>query len=161
MNVDIKLAFVMRDPVDRAWSAVNNAFKKGRIEGPLTVERALARALSSGVAARSAYVDTIKRLETVFSRQQLYFCFFEDLRDRPKGFVAELLSFLEVRPGDLKQLPSGAVNEVVGSRPVPLEFKRTMAKAYMPMICELCQRFEGPPHAWRVRYEKLINGSGE
>ena len=29
MNDTIKLIFVMRDPVERAWSAVNNAAKKG------------------------------------------------------------------------------------------------------------------------------------
>ena len=32
-NSKIKLVFVMRDPVERAWSAVNNAMKKGSDRG--------------------------------------------------------------------------------------------------------------------------------
>ena len=38
MNDKIKLIFVMRDPVERAWSAVNNAAKKGAADAS-TVEK--------------------------------------------------------------------------------------------------------------------------
>ena len=160
VNEDIKLGFVMRDPVERAWSAVNNAYKKNRIEGELTVEKALARACSSGFKARSAYADTIKRLESVFPREQLYFCFFDDLRKVPESFVADLLIFLGVEPGNVRRLlPQGLVNSAAASKPVPFEFEREIAAANMPMIRELCDRFDGPPHEWRVRYEKLLKGA--
>jgi hypothetical protein len=158
MNNDVKLAFVMRDPVERAWSAVNNDRMKGRMETPFTIDSALARALAPSAATRSAYTETIRRLENVFLRQQLCFCFFDDIRDRPKEFSTDLLSFLGACPGDLRQMPPRAVNVVVGSRPVPRAFERRMAEVYLPMVRELCERFDGPPHAWRARYEKLING---
>ena len=41
MNSLIKLIFIMRDPVERSWSAVNNALRKGRLNGALTAETAL------------------------------------------------------------------------------------------------------------------------
>jgi hypothetical protein len=161
MNVAIKLVLVMRDPVDRAWSAVNHLLRQGRVTRPLTLEKAVARALSRAVTARSAYALAIKKLETVFEPHQLHFCFFDDLRDRPEMFAAELLTFLGVNPSELKQLPLGAVNEVVGASPAPLGFKRAMAEAYMPMICELCQRFKGAPQVWQIRYERLTGRGGE
>ena len=40
MNDKIKLIFVMRDPVERAWSAVNNAAKKGAADAS-TVEKSI------------------------------------------------------------------------------------------------------------------------
>ena len=42
MNDKIKLIFVMRDPVERAWSAVNNAAKKGAADAS-TVEKSVSR----------------------------------------------------------------------------------------------------------------------
>ena len=59
MNGEVKLIFIMRDPLDRAWSAVNNALRKGQVDGAFTVEKAVARARSSGTNARSAYAKTI------------------------------------------------------------------------------------------------------
>jgi hypothetical protein len=56
-------------------------------------------------------------------------------------------------------LPDEAVNSAAGSKPVPPEFQREMAKAYLPMVDELCRRFEGPPQKWRARYESLLRES--
>jgi hypothetical protein len=160
MNSEIKLVFVMRDPVERVWSAVNNALKKGDLTSPLTLETALKIAHADGPTLRSAYTETITRFETFFPRRQLHYCFFDDLRDQPERFAAGLLSFLGVEPGDVRALlPANAVNVAATNKPIPIEFEREMARAYLPLVQELCQRFEGPPHIWRARYEKLINSS--
>lgn len=160
LNDKIKLIFVMRDPVERAWSAVNNAAKKGAADAS-SVEKSIKRAREAGAAARSAYADTINRLETVFPASQVHYCFFEDLRDRPEALTSDLFSFLGVEPvlPTPVQLPQ-AVNVAAGSKPIPPEFSRTMARDYLPMIGDLCRRFDGPPHRWRVRYETLLNGGG-
>ena len=158
LNDNIKLIFVMRDPVERAWSAVNNAAKKG-LPMPRRVEKSIKRARESGAAARSAYADTIRRLEAVFPASQVHYCFFEDLRDRPEALTSDLFSFLGVEPVPPTpvQLPQ-AVNVAAGSKPIPPEFSRTMARDYLPMVGDLCRRFDGPPHRWRARYETLLNG---
>ena len=158
MNDKIKLIFVMRDPVDRAWSAVNNAAKKGAADAS-TVEKSIERARESGAVARSAYADTIKRLEAVFPASQIHYCFFDDLRDKPKALTADVLSFLGVEPVPATplHLPQ-AVNVAAGSRAVPLEFSREMAGDYLSMVQQLCRRFQGPPHKWRARYENLLEG---
>jgi hypothetical protein len=135
--------------------------KKGSIEGSRTVETIIERARSPGTASRSAYADTIKRIEAVFPQNQIHYCFFDDLRSTPTSLVADLFSFLGVRPETTAfvQLPS-AVNVAAGIKPIPLEFSITMARDYLPSVRELCQRFEGPPHRWRDRYDKLLNGCG-
>jgi sulfotransferase family protein len=160
LNDNIKLIFVMRDPVERAWSAVNNAAKKGAADAS-SVEKSIKRARESGAAARSAYADTIKRLEAVFPANQVHYCFFEDLRDRPEALTSDLFSFLGVEPVPPTpvQLPQ-AVNVAAGSKPIPPEFSRTMARDYLPMVGDLCRRFDGPPQRWRARYETLLNGGG-
>jgi hypothetical protein len=160
LNDNIKLIFVMRDPVERAWSAVNNAAKKGAADAS-SVEKSIKRARESGAAARSAYADTIKRLEAVFPANQVHYCFFEDLRDCPEALTSDLFAYLGVEPVPPTpvQLPQ-AVNVAAGSKPIPPEFSRTMARDYLPMVGDLCRRFDGPPHRWRARYETLLNGGG-
>jgi len=150
----------MRDPVERAWSAVNNAVKKGVAETP-SVEDTIERARNPGSAARSAYADTINRFERIFPPEQIYYCFFDELRDRPEALTTCLLSFLGVDPALAAnmELPR-AVNVAAGAKPIPIEFSREMARDYLPSVTELCQRFEGPPQGWKARYETLVNGGG-
>jgi hypothetical protein len=158
MNPRIALIFVMRDPVSRAWSAVNNGFKKNEnLSRPLTVEYALQRSQTPSFVARSAYAETIRRLESVFPAAQIHYCFFDELRDKPARFIANLLCFLGVdsyNPDRL--LPSGAVNSAAGSSAIPVEFQHKLAAQYLPMIKMLCQRFDGPPQEWRAHYLELL-----
>jgi hypothetical protein len=157
MHPNIKLVFIMRDPVDRAWSAVNNDHKKGLLSGQFTEERALEWARSLEVRSLSAYMDTIERIEAVFPSEQLYFCFFDDLCDQPASFAAKLLTFLGADPTDLAdiRLPN-KVNTAASHKPLPVGFERAMARDYLPMVRRLCDRFEGPPHRWRDHYESVL-----
>ncbi len=162
LNPDVKLIFIMRDPLDRAWSAVNNALKKGQFEKGFSVDKAVARARSANSAARSTYTETIARLDSVFPNAQIHYCFFDDLKDRPERLVSDILAFLGVEPGAVRDwLPGEAVNSAAGSKPVPAEFQRQMARTYLPMVAELCRRFDGPPQKWRDRYETLLSESAE
>ncbi len=158
VNPKVKLIFVMRDPVERAWSAVNNAVKKGVAETP-SIEDTIERARNPGSASRSAYADTIKRFENIFPGEQIYYCFFDELRDRPEALTANLLLFLGVDPALASEIemPS-AVNVAAGAKPIPIAFSREMARDYLPSVTELCLRFEGPPHSWKARYERLVDG---
>jgi hypothetical protein len=52
------------------------------------------------------------------------------------------------------------VNVAAGSKPIPIEFSRELAGDYLPLVTELCQRFDGPPRGWKARYETLVNGGG-
>ena len=156
-NPKLKLIFIMRDPIERAWSAVNNALKKGRLDEALTVEAALERARRPHPLARSAYIDTIRRVESIFPPEQLHCCFFDDLAQRPASFVSDILSFLGVTPDDPSALlPANAVNVAARGKTMPVEFKRELARDLLPSVIEMCKRFDGPPHKWRDQYEALL-----
>ena len=157
MNSHIKLIFIMRDPVERSWSAVNNALRKGRLNGALTVETALRRARQPRLRARSIYIDTIRRVESIFPVDQLHYCFFEDLAQRPTKFLSDILLFLGVASHDPSALlPAHAINVAARGKAIPAEFEHELAKDFLPSVLELCGRFDGPPQMWRERYEALI-----
>jgi hypothetical protein len=157
MNRDVRIIFIMRDPVERAWSAVTWSVEKGKhLPDSLTVENALELSRRPKHVARSTYTETIRRLEAVFPASQLYFCFFDDLRARPDRFVAGILSFLGVDADEATRILLPPAISPSGARPIPPEFEREMAKQYLPMILELCNRFDGAPQQWLARSEKLL-----
>jgi hypothetical protein len=158
MNPNIKLILIMRDPIDRSWSAVNNAMKKGRVAQP-SPERLLRWALRTNPMARSNYAASIKRLETIFPTANLYYCFFDDLAERPNEFIADVLSFLGVKEMETQATWSNAVNAVARGKPVPSEFAHGLAKELLPTVAELCERFDGPPQRWLARCEQILKSS--
>ena len=146
----------MRDPVERAWSAVNNAAKGAADASSVEVDQARAdRELQPLSLCRHDQAPGSR-----VSRDQVHYCFFEDLRDRQEALTSDLFSYLGVEPVPPTpvQLPQ-AVNVAARSKPIPPEFSRTMARDYLPMV-GICRRFDGPPHRWRARYETLLNGGG-
>jgi Sulfotransferase family len=157
MNRDVRIVFIMRDPVERAWSAVTRSVYKGkRSPDSLKVERALALSRHPNHVARSAYTETIRRLEAVFHASQLHFCFFDDLRAQPERFVAGILSFLGVDADEATRILLPPAISPSGARPIPFELQRELTKQHLPMIRELCNRFDGAPQQWLARSEKLL-----
>jgi hypothetical protein len=105
----------------------------------------------------SDYVAIIARFERVFSRDQIFYGFFDDLCDRPETFMHNVFEFLGVEPGNVSSLLAREPINVAaaGKKPSP-EFERALAAFFLPSVQKLCQRFDGPPHAWQTRYEAIL-----
>lgn len=73
----IRLAMVLRNPVDRVWSQVRLMARRGNIE---PTESAVLELLSEpGEQRRNDYVRTLRELFTVFDRSLVFIEFFERL----------------------------------------------------------------------------------
>jgi len=161
LNPEVKLIYIMRDPVLRSWSAVMKLQRKRGSSGALGVSDAIRYARSNGVRKRSNYIDCIECLERVFPRDQIFYCFFEQLTQSPVEFVTHVLGFLGVQPGDVKRLLPGApVNAAAAGRTPPPAFVRALADDYLPWVDKLCSRFDGPPRRWRAEYEAVLSREG-
>jgi hypothetical protein len=158
LNSNVKLIYIMRDPVLRSWSAVMKLQRKLGHKGAPTEQDAIRYARSDGISKRSNYFDCIERLERVFPRDQIYYGFFEQLAEAPAELVGDILEFVGAEPGDVKSLlPRGPVNVAAAGRKPPPEFARALAEDFLPWVRKLCQRFDGPPHRWREGYEALLS----
>jgi hypothetical protein len=159
LNPKTKLIYIMRDPVMRSWSAVMKLQRKRGLQSVPSAEDAILYARNDGVRKRSNYIDNIERFEQVFSRDQIFYGFFEQLSENPTAFVTGVLKFLGVECGDVVPLlPRAPVNVAAAGRKPPPEFSRAVAAACLPWVEKLCQRFDGPPHRWRAEYQALLSG---
>ena len=157
LNPEVKLIFIMRDPVMRAWSAVMKMQRKNGSSAVPDVAEAIRYARGPAVWKRTSYVENIERLECVFSPEQIHYGFFDHLMREPESFVREVLAFLGVEAGDVAGLlPPGPVNAAAGGRNPPPEFSRALVGDFMQWVDKLCARFDGPPHEWRMRYRAFL-----
>ncbi|MFY8149329.1 MAG: sulfotransferase family protein [Prochlorococcaceae cyanobacterium] len=153
---ELKLVFVMRDPVVRVWSAIRNRVRKGQFDADAAVAALLEQARLPGSVARSDYLGTIERVEAVFGVQALHCCFFEQLTSEPAELAESLFRFLGVPPlGEALKLPP-ATNVAAGGDKAPLAFQWEMARDYLPMVERLAERFGPVPAGWAERYHRLL-----
>ena len=158
LNARVKLIFIMRDPIMRCWSAVIKRRQIQRLHGLPSAEEAICTARTNGIWARSLYADCIEKLERVFSAEQIFYGFFEELCETPHSFVTRLLTFLGVESRDVDRLtlPVPLNAAAAGTRP-PAAFERALAALLLPSVQKLCDRFDRSPHNWEARYHALLD----
>ena len=159
LNPKTKIIYIMRDPVMRSWSAVMKLQRQQGLQSVPSGKDAIFYTQNDSVWKRSSYLDNIERFEQVFSRDQIFYGFFEQLSEDPRTFIADVLTFLGVEHGNITRLlPLAPVNVAAAGRKPPLEFSQAVAAACLPWVKILCRRFDGPPHRWRLHYEALLSG---
>lgn len=92
----VKVVFVMRDPVERAYSAFRMRNRKRRIGGLRVPLRGsfLTFCQSKAARARSGYHETIENLEAAFETDSIHYAFYEELFTDPE--IQRLCDFLEI-----------------------------------------------------------------
>ena len=95
---DAKLIFMMREPIERAWSQARNGFPRWRGQRLEAVGREELTAYldSDPVRRRSDYANCLRAWLAHFPCDQFFFGFLEEIRERPGDLLRELFGFLEV-----------------------------------------------------------------
>lgn len=139
----VKLIFILRDPVERAysnflWSRMNGLEDKPfpvalslEEKRELELPKALRYARPHAYFSRGLYADLLRPYFDLFPREQLLCLKYEEIMDDPSGLIGRLHSFLDVspRPGDA--IASNIVNpsnkDAVG---LPEEARNMLVAAY-------------------------------
>ena len=101
---DLKIIFILRDPISRAWSQVRMNFEKSR-KSKLTEEDCKSlnseywmkfiQKRISGIDARTNYIRTSMLYEKYFS--QIHYAFYDELCQNPRIFLKNICNFLGIR----------------------------------------------------------------
>lgn len=87
--------YLMRDPVERVWSAVRMDLRRRGVDRPGAVEeRLLAVTADDQYAGRTRYETTIARADEAFGREHVWYGFYERLFD--VGTLTDLCGFLGI-----------------------------------------------------------------
>jgi hypothetical protein len=116
--------YLMRDPVERIWSAARMDLRREGFPEPAE-DRVLRMHVRDMYASRTRYDETMSRLEQAFPRESIFYGFYERLFDRET--LRALCEFLgidfhepdferqvNVSPKDVQELPEATVRTVAG-----------------------------------------------
>ena len=155
---DAKLIFMMRNPVERAWSQAAGRFNRAseRNDPEHARDARLRRHFDSERSRlRTDYLGTLERWGAFYPEEQIFVGFLEDVRFFPQELLRSLYEFLGVDPsvehGDAtRKIHSGSWDTIA------TRFAVYLALAYHDEIRELHERFGGYASFWLYCAETLI-----
>ena len=163
LNPNIRLIFIMRDPIDRSWSAATKDLctDKGVAIRATSEEAFLDYVLGHMCCVRTDYLETLKIWRSEFGPSQIHVAFFDDMVERPRTFLNSILEFLGVQPAsatidnELRRPINRSAFEAVPRR-VELE----LAKLYEPKLRDLKAAFGATPGKWHRRALDVLAAPG-
>jgi hypothetical protein len=148
----VKILFLIRNPIERAWSQLRFEWTRGRL--PETADLAEIRAFLDDPAQilRSDYTRTLDTWEAHFPRAQIFTGFYDDIAACPDRLLAKVLDFLGLEP-----IPAqGERVNVSIERPMPREIARQLAEKYLGELQRLSSRLGGHAETWRREAECVL-----
>jgi hypothetical protein len=167
---DAKIVFLMRHPVERAWSAAMMGVLRGRRglervkarrEAPTTTESALLEhAHEQGSVERTDYVRALDNWSAHYDADRIFVGFLEDIHFQPASLLAAVCSFLGVSDRDdwpalRTRVYSGSADTISSS------FASRLAAHYDPLVSELQSRIGSYASWWRFANDRLLEGVSE
>lgn len=96
LNPDMKFILLMRDPIDRGWSAMRMMHDRAVEAGGTADFNRMVN--SADFARRADYVATVERYHAHTKPENLLLLYFEDIVERPHWLLEQVCAFLGVDP---------------------------------------------------------------
>jgi hypothetical protein len=157
---DVKLIYMMRDPIDRAWSSVTKSNAKNKQRPMAEVSEAeMFEKLERSALRMSRHIDHIRRWEAAFPPEQFFFGYFDEIERDPVAFLARVCAFLEIEPLTALE-PEEARRPINDTRrfkvEIPPHVERYIAERLIEPTRELHERFGGYTTEWYHRMERVL-----
>jgi hypothetical protein len=159
---EAKLIFMMRNPIERAWSQLVMRLDKGgrRNIGPSQYRRLQNNFEREGYQARTDYLNTLEKWSEFYPEERIFVGFLEDIHFYPEQLLGSVYEFLGV---DTSFRPQG-IGEKVHARSggrMLAESAVYLARAYLTDVSALEKHFDGYASFWRYCAERLASSPPE
>ncbi len=153
MAPEVKVLFIMRDPVERLWSAARY-FSGNHPDEPVTgyLDHLLAFADRAKIEANSRYDSTVTNLKAVFPENQLHIMFYEDCFASAAAAEQQLGSVCKFLGLDATKLDPAPKNRRINPSPaadLPEEWREALRRRYKPVVDDLEETLGYVPPSWK------------
>ncbi len=166
---DAKIIFLMRNPIQRAWSHLlkNLRDKKRPIESVSEAEF-IKHFSSQKSRAKSNYLQIINTWKSYFPEEQFLIAFFEEIEEHPEELLLRIFDFIEVEAAPEHICPlTTAKKRNASSKHGIIPDKLTitdnlgqyLANIYYEEIAELNKHFGGYTNSWLKDANQLLSKS--
>ncbi|MEL6160501.1 MAG: sulfotransferase domain-containing protein [Cyanobacteria bacterium J06623_5] len=158
LNPEIKLLFMLRDPVDRAWSNIRFGVGKGRLQANLeSTDEIIATLKQPGVVLRGDYERTLNNYLQYFDASQMLICFYEAIKYDPVGLMADITSFLDIPPFATDAIDHKRRVNSSKPRQMPKAVRDYLVETYAPSIDRLAGALGSYAEGWKMRHSQLVS----
>ncbi len=149
INPDMKLVFMIRNPIERAWSGLRFSVAIGSTEIRLnSVNEVIARLETPRMLLRGDYERTLDNYLQFFPSSQILVCFYDAISRDPEGLIDSIARFLGVREFPANLVDAKTRVNASPKREMPEPIREYLLKKYTPMINRFSQRFGSYAAAW-------------
>jgi hypothetical protein len=153
MNPNMKHIFMLRNPIDRAWSAVRHESKHGRVKSLSSGEEPIVYLQTQGAMLRGDYERTLETYLEYFDAHQILICFYDAIQKDPINLLNTISDFLEIQKFDFKVSDTRKYINRSASFPIPDNVKDFLHMVYTPLIDRLAEKFGGYALSWKTAIE--------
>ena len=149
---NVKLIFVIRNPIDRAWSGTRRGlwYDQGMKPSDMaSLERLRQAVFAPAVIERGDYRRCLENWESEFGTDRLHCLFYEDLFQQPEQQLEGIVDFLGIAPyPDMAALNlEKRVNAAPFEQP-PAPIREQLVATYQGQISYLEERFQRDLSDW-------------
>ncbi len=145
LRPELKLIYLLRNPMERAWSALHMKASKGfclPLE-EMETDQLLEKLTTKGIWAQGDYLTHLECWQKHFSDQQIFIGFFDEIVDQPKILLQQVYQFLDV--DDTEKFIPEDIHIARNARPnrgqIREDIKPALARAYIPGLKQLNYHF--------------------
>jgi hypothetical protein len=154
---EAKIIFLMRNPIERAWSQSLMDVRERDLED-VTDEEFQRHFESKRSRMFTDYARTLENWCAIFPQKQIFVGFLEDIHFYPNRLLARLYRFLGVDPSaDYRVIKRKIHSRDVETMPTRLAV--SLARSYLENALALEERFGGYASFWRHSAQRLAEDS--
>jgi hypothetical protein len=153
VNPEMRLIYLIRDPIERAWSGVrfSASLDRSSIDDDST-DAWIARLKSPLMQLRGDYERTLENYLQVFEPSQILIGFYDAISKDPKGLIDAVTGFLGV-----PEFPANVVDHrtrvnASPERNIPKPIMEFLLAEYGPLTERLAERLGSYAIDWQRRY---------
>lgn len=155
---NLKILLILRDPVERDWSALKMDLGARKNQDMESVSNKQITNYLANINPRSKYGKIINNWGKTY-KQSFKIFFYDDLKKNPYSFFKEICSFLEIKHHeDSKTIGKKVLTGL--KKEIPEEYAVKLSKMYFPMLEKLIdnKHIIDRTHIenWMNKYEKFI-----
>ena len=156
LNPDCKILFMMRDPVERAWSLLryhDQRFTPGLTKS--SINQLIKAAHHPAKLAQSDYRTILNNWFAVYSREEIFIGYYDQIVESPDKLVRNLFDFLNLDHDTVSEKPNSKVNQSF-DKSMPELFRIAMSDYYYEPIQSLSQQYGGHYTKWLKQYDRVL-----
>lgn len=141
---NIKLIYLLRNPMERAWSSAKMALARAEMEiSEASNQWFIDHFKSRGSMMRGDYEQCLRSWLSVYPEQQLLLCYYEDLKAEPEALLRRCFRHIGVED-DNYDWSVDLKSKVFASQdyPLPDHLRLELQRIYLPKIASL-ERYLG------------------